>query len=249
MKPYPKRLIEVDLPIKLLGIDQWGKLYNRRQCLALVTLVEKTRQAIKKINDSTGDEKFSVAIGTCLALAVDRCADYWSSLAVWAGDFVAHTFGRQALGIIWDYAEAAGFSGGSGSYSGAVEWIYRCLERESLSFSPLGHIELVSACEHPFPNDSVQIFVTDPPYYDAVPYADLSDFFYVWLKRTIGDYYEHLFKEVLSPKEGEIVQIAERNPKYAYKTQQYFEDLMKEAMSEGRRILQPDGIGGNCICS
>jgi DNA protecting protein DprA len=237
--PYLRSIFNVNL----LGIDQWGKLHNRRQCLALITLVEKTKQAIKKIRNSNEDETFSIAVGTCLSLVVDRCADYWSSLAVWAGDFVAHTFGRQALGIVWDYAEVAGFSGGSGSYSGAVEWVYRCLARESSSRYSPGHVERISACEHPLPNDSVQAFITDPPYYDAVPYADLSDFFYVWLKRTIGDYYDHLFTDLLSPKEGEIVQLSERNPKYAYKTQKYFEDLMRKAMSEGRRLLEPNGIG------
>ena len=236
--PYLRSIFNINL----LGVDEWGKLFNRRQCLALVTLIRKTKESIQKINVNN-DKMFSIAIGTCLALAIDRCADYWSSLAVWAGDFVAHTFGRQALGIIWDYAEVNGFSGGTGDYIGAIEWIYRCLERESQSINNCGNIEHVSACEHPLPDDIVQAFITDPPYYDAVPYADLSDFFYVWLKRSIGEYHNDLFKDKLSPKRGEVVQLSERNPIYSYKTRQYFEDLMKRALSEGRRILQPNGIG------
>jgi putative DNA methylase len=236
--PYLRSIFNVNL----LGIDEWGKLFNRRQCLALVTLIGKTKEAIKEAGKSS-DKNFSIAVGTCLALAVDRCADYWSSLAVWAGDFVAHTFGRQALGIIWDYAEVSGFSGGSGGYAGAIEWIYLCLKRESTTLQYPGQIERASACEHPLPDDSAQAFVTDPPYYDAVPYADLSDFFYVWLKRSIGEYHETLFDAELTPKRGEVVQLSERNPAYAYKTQQYFEDSMKSAMSEGRRLLQPNGIG------
>jgi adenine-specific DNA methylase len=236
--PYLRSIFNVNL----LGIDEWGKLFNQRQLLALVTLTEKTKEAIQEAGKSS-DKNFSIAIGTCLALAIDRCADYWSSLAVWAGDFVAHTFGRQALGIIWDYAEVSGFSGGSGSYAGAIEWIYLCLKRESTTLLYPGTIELASACEHPLPDDSAQAFVTDPPYYDAVPYADLSDFFYVWLKRSIGKYHETLFGAELTPKRGEVVQLSERNPAYAYKTQQYFEDSMKSAMWEGRRLLQPNGIG------
>jgi adenine-specific DNA methylase len=237
--PYLRSIFNVNL----LGINEWGKLFNSRQALALVTLVDKTRLAIDKIHFQTNDDKFSVAIGTCLAMAVDRCADYWSSLAVWAGDFVAHTFGRQALGIIWDYAEVAGFSGGSGNYAGAIEWIYRCLARESASFAYAAHVNLASASEHPLPDDSAQAFITDPPYYDAVPYADLSDFFYVWLKRTIGNYYKDIFDSTLTRKNGEIVQLSERNEMYSYKTREYFENLMKQSMSEGRRILQPEGIG------
>jgi adenine-specific DNA methylase len=236
--PYLRSIFNINL----LGVDEWGKLFNRRQALALTVLVTQTRAVIEKIY-AAGDQRFAIAVGTCLALAVDRCADYWSSLAVWAGDFVAHTFGRQALGIIWDYAEVNGFADASGSYLGAIEWICRVIEREGGAIDSEGHAELASACKHPLPNDSAQAFVTDPPYYDAVPYADLSDFFYVWLKRTIGEYHEGLFLENLSPKKGEVVQLAERNPQYSYKTREYFEDLMREAMSEGRRILSPEGIG------
>lgn len=235
--PYLRSIFNINL----LGVDEWGKLFNRRQALALTVLVAETRAAIQQVYAS-GDKRFAVALGTCLSLAVDRCADYWSSLAVWAGDFVAHTFGRQALGIIWDYAEVNGFAGASGSYLGAIEWISRVVEREG-SIESEGHAELASACQHPLPNDSAQAFITDPPYYDAVPYADLSDFFYVWLKRTVGQYHEGLFLDNLSPKKGEVVQLAERNPQYSYKTREYFEELMREAMSEGRRILRPEGIG------
>jgi len=236
--PYLRSIFNINL----LGVDEWGKLFNRRQALALTVLVAETREVIERLSVA-GDQRFAVAVGTCLALAVDRCADYWSSLAVWAGDFVAHTFGRQALGIIWDYAEVNGFAEASGSYLGAIEWICRVIEREGSSIESEGHAELASACKHPLPNDSAQAFVTDPPYYDAVPYADLSDFFYVWLKRTIGEYHGDLFLENLSPKQGEVVQLAERNPKYSYKTKEYFEQLMTDAMSEGRRILKPEGIG------
>src|SRR4030095_14112748 len=99
---------------------------------------------------------------------------YWSSLAVWAGDFVAHTFGRQALGIIWDYAEVSGFADGSGSYRGAADWICRVIERRICENSAAATVEEASACQHPLPDDSAQAFITDPPYYDAVPYADLA---------------------------------------------------------------------------
>src|SRR5207253_6684840 len=115
---------------------------------------EKTRLAAQ-IVAKEGDRDFAQAVELCLAFAIDRCADYWSSLAVWAGDFVAHTFGRQALGIIWDYAEVSGFAEGSGTYAGAVDWICRVIEREGQSPLPVGHAELASACNHPLPNDSV----------------------------------------------------------------------------------------------
>ena len=199
--PYLRSIFNINL----LGVDQWGKLFNNRQALALVTLIEKTALAQKQAEQQGHSRQFANAVATCLGLAIDRCADYWSSLAVWAGDFVAHTFGRQALGIVWDYAEVNGFADGSGNYLGAVDWIRRCIQREGNAVSRSGSAVLASACQHPLPDDSVDAFITDPPYYDAVPYADLSDFFYVWLKRSIGTYHPELFKETLNPKRGEVV--------------------------------------------
>lgn len=236
--PYLRSIFNINL----LGVDTWGKLFNSRQALALATLVEKTRFVADKLR-ANGDATLSTAVATCLAFAVDRCADYWSSLAIWAGDFVAHTFGRQALGIIWDYAEVSGFANGSGSYRGAVDWICRVIERLTFENSAAAAVEQASACQHPLPDDSAQAFITDPPYYDAVPYADLADFFYVWLKRSVGNLYPSLFHDATTPKDGEIVQLSERNPIYAKKTREYFESLMKDAMAEGRRILEPSGIG------
>ncbi len=236
--PYLRSIFNVHL----IGIDEWGKLFNDRQCLAMITLVQITRNAIEQIVASS-DRSLAIAIGTCLAFAIDRCADYWSSLATWAGEFVRNTFGRQALGIIWDYAEVNGFSGGSGNYIGAIDWICRCIDKERHSLTKIGQVGRASACDSPLPDGSANVFMTDPPYYDAVPYADLSDFFYVWLKRSVGEYHNDLFNETLSPKKGEIVQLSERNQNYAYKTRQYYEDLMKQAMLEGRRVLDPNGIG------
>jgi len=236
--PYLRSIFNINL----LGIDEWGKLFNHRQNLALTTLVDLTKSAI--LEESKRSEwDFCLALGTCLASAIDRCADYWSSLAVWAGDFIAHTFGRQALGIIWDYAEVNGLSGSTGDFLGAIDWINRVLERECYSIPHRAQIGKNSAISSPLPDDSAQAFITDPPYYDAVPYADLSDFFYVWLKRSIGDLHPDILSDNLTPKKGEIVQLAERNKAYSFKTRTYYENLMTQAMSEGRRVLQPNGIG------
>ena len=236
--PYLRSIFNVNL----LGINEWGMLFNSRQALALITLVKNTKQAVA-LAGYDNDSRLSTAVETCLAFAIDRCADYWSSLAVWAGEFVAHTFGRQALGIIWDYAEVNGFAGGSGNYEGAVDWICRVIEKTGNEFKTTATVEQASACNHPLPDDSTNVFFTDPPYYDAVPYADLSDFFYVWLKRSVGHLYPKMFQEKCTPKDGEIVQLSERNQIYAHKTREYFETLMKEAMTEGRRVLGPSGIG------
>lgn len=229
--------------IHLLGVRAWGDLFTPRQALALAIFTKLSREARQQIQRHCGDRELADAVCTCLALTVDRGADYWSSLAVWAGDFVAHTFGRQALGIIWDFAEVNPLCDGSGNYDGAVDWVARCLARDAEAGLRPASIAQASAAEHPLPDDSAAAVVTDPPYYDAVPYADLSDFFYVWLRRALHDVHPSLFSERLTPKSGEVVQLAERNELYAFKTREYFEALMQRSMAEARRILAPNGIG------
>lgn len=230
--------------IHLLDVTKWGQLFSPRQLVSLLTLV----RLVKKLRDEIGDSSLSLelkeAVVVCLALSVDRVAAQFSSLSWWQpkGEFVVGTFGRQALGIIWDFAEIRPVHGASGDLDGAIDWVARVLEANDCGYVGNGHAELASATKHPLPDDSVVAVVTDPPYYDAVPYADLSDFFYVLLKRMIGGAFNGLFPEDLSTKRGEIVQLAERNATYSYKTKEYFEDGMRNALAEARRITVPEGI-------
>src|SRR5262249_1012519 len=106
----------------------------------------------------------------------------------------------------------------------------------------MGEVSLNSATSQPLPDGSAALIVTDPPYYDLVPYADLSDFFFVWLKRSTANTFAELFEASLSPNLGEAVQLAERNVDYAYKTKDYYESLMTKSMVECRRVLDPRGL-------
>lgn len=234
--PYLRSIFNVNL----IGIDKWYKLFNSRQLLSIIVFIQFIKKY--KIRKSNSSKEFEDATKTILTFILDRCIDYWSSLAVWANDFIAHTFGRQALGIIWDYAEANPLSGGTGSIESAKEWVIRVLERENISYSSSATVIKGSATKVPLPDKSAQVVFTDPPYYDAVPYADLSDFFYVWMKRVIGENYPSIFDSELSPKTDEIVQLAERNEKYAYKTKENFELLMQNSMLEAKRYLESSGI-------
>lgn len=230
--------------IHLLGVHRWGDLFTHRQLLILTALWEHVRERLDR-SGSEEDPDFAAAVLACVALAVDRLSAQFTSLTWWQpkGEFAVGTFGRQALGIIWDFAEIRPIDGASGDLNGAVEWIGRVLEEALDEDCPPGQAELVSATTLPLPDDSAAVLVTDPPYYDAVPYADLSDFFYVQLKRMLLARFRDLFGAELTPKDGEIVQLAERNPKYAYKTREYFEGLMAKALAEGRRVIGPGGVG------
>lgn len=230
--------------IHLLDATKWSYLFTPRQLISLVILIRLVRQLAENLSREISDTELRHAVVTCLALAVDRVSAQFSSLSWWQpkGEFVVGTFGRQALGIVWDFAEIKPVKGASGDLDGAIDWVVRVVEGTANGFGGTATVEQATATEHPLPDDSVAAVVTDPPYYDAVPYADLSDFFYVFLKRMLRGIHPRLFAEHLTPKRGEIVQLAERNPIYAFKTKEYFEAGMQSALSEARRITVPHGV-------
>jgi adenine-specific DNA methylase len=234
--PYLRSIFNINL----LGVTEWGQLFAPRQALHLATFVA----AIEKRLAIATEDDVRVATATCMALILDKMLDFHTSLTTWihVGEKVGHTFGRQALGIVWDYTEANPLADISGSWQRCVDYFVEVIEHESGLTHP-GHVFQASATQQRLPDSSAAGFITDPPYYDLVPYADLSDFFYVWLKRTVGHLHRPLFDAVLTPKREEIVQLAERNTDYAYKTRENFEALMSLAMKESRRVLTLGGIG------
>ncbi len=237
--PYLRSIFNVHL----LDVQAWGELFSIRQLLVLTTFVRLLGRIGIELGAGEGDE-FSIAVQTILAFMVDKQADLGNSLCAWepVAECPRHLFGRQAIGIVWDFAEGNVTSDSSGGWIVQVERTSQVLDGVGSDWG-IGHTERFSATSHPLPDDSAAAFVTDPPYYDAVPYADLSDFFYVWLKRSLLASYPDLFAETLTPKREEAVQLAERNPKYSYKTKEYFETQMVKALMEGRRVTTPSGVG------
>jgi adenine-specific DNA methylase len=195
--------------------------------------------------EKTGVKGLDLAVRTLLAFALDKQADLGNSLCAWEpiAQCPRHLFGRQAIGMVWDFAEGVPLGESSGGFEVFVDGIVRALENIGSDWQS-GHTERVSATSHPLPDDSAQCLFTDPPYYNAVPYADLSDFFYVWLRRTLGELYPDLFAEPLAPKADEICEMAGWDPvRYPQKDGKWFEEKMAQAMAEARRVLAPDGIG------
>lgn len=225
------------------GHNTWGSLFSPRQALTLSTFALKTKALVKELPN---DKEFIIAIQTCIALVVDRCVDKCASLVVWDStrDMPTHVFGRQALGMVWDFAEANPFCDATGSWNNALTWVLKVCEKcKNANYLP-AMVERVSAINHPLSDDSSNAFITDPPYYNAVPYADISDFFYVWLNRMIGKNYPNLFQDILSPKDDECCEMSSwDSTRYPHKDNKWFEKQMTIAMAEGRRILAPDGIG------
>jgi adenine-specific DNA methylase len=180
--------------VQKYGMLQWGDLFTARQKVALVTLARLVRELDPRLASGTRlleseGEGVREAVREGMAVVLDRCADKWASLVVWnvVGEKTEHVFGRQALPIVWDYCEANPFTDATGGYDGALEWVAKVAEAwpKHAGTPSLGQVQLADATEHPLPDETAHVWFTDPPYYDAVPYADLSDFFFVWLKRTL----------------------------------------------------------------
>jgi adenine-specific DNA methylase len=223
------------------GFNTWGDLFSGRQSLTLSTISKLIRE-LGKENLTNGSK---LAIQTCLALALDRQTDYLSTLTVWSatGEFIAHTFGRQAIPMVWDWAECQPFTEVSGNWIGAINWISSVINSTAKSSLNYAQVEQANATSHPLSSDSAQAFITDPPYYDSVPYAYLSDYFYVWLRRNIGHLYPDLFSSPSVPKDEEIVVDRPHELSNSTHTISFYEAELTKAFEEGRRILSPSGIG------
>jgi adenine-specific DNA methylase len=220
------------------GMDHFADLFNQRQLLALTTYAALCREY-----DSTlrlRDQELADAVNACLALIVNRLADLNASLCVWQLNTPnnAHVFGRWVLQMVWDYGEVNPLASAGGSPESALRRMIDCLDNLNDAHLCSGHVECASATAHSLPDDCAQALITDPPYYDAVPYSDLLDFFYVWMKRTLQGSNAGLVSAELGPKSEECIvdEIKGKDPVY-------FEETMTKCLAEGLRIVDSSGIG------
>ncbi|MEW6441829.1 MAG: DUF1156 domain-containing protein [bacterium] len=246
LRPVPDDLIPRErekgnsgFRVLLYGVKEFGDLFTARQKLLLTSLGKGV--------EGRG--------GTCtrdiVGLVVSRLSDYGSAQTTWvaSGEFIRGTFGRQALPMVWDFSEPVPWTESSGNFDGALDWVSRVVEAWPRRSRP-GQVQLADATKSPLPDQGSAVWFTDPPYYDAVAYADLSDFFLVWLKRALVNC--SLFHDPfdgdnrLSPKRREIVQDPYRKQTDGRaKDRNFYESQMASAFEEGRRVLRDDGI--SCV--
>jgi putative DNA methylase len=226
------------------GLETYGDLFTPRQLVALTTfsnLVQEARERVQRDalqaglpNDprhlrdgGTGAVAYAEAVGVYLAFAVERCADYWTSLGRWQGanQQLSNMFGRQAIPMVWDYPEANPFSGKGGSFDNLFEWTIQSIP--NLGFWASGTSIQADAITHTVYSNKV--ISTDPPYYDNIGYADLSDFFYVWMRRSLRSVFPDLFATVAVPKAEELVATPYRHGSKE-KAETFFLDGMTQAM-------------------
>jgi adenine-specific DNA methylase len=226
------------------GIDTFRGLFNDRQLFVLGSLCEAVRAAYDRMLTEGIDPDRAVALTTYLGLCVDRIADYDSSFTSWVpgGEFHAHTFPRQAIAMVWDYVEVDPFQEVSGSWKGAVRWIELAIRRCSASSDTPATVSRGDAQRLGFPDNTFDAVIVDPPYYDAIQYGDLSDFFYVWLKRSIGHLHPGVFGTPLTPKQQEVIESRADRKSPEYISHDEFELRLQRALGEMARVVKNDGM-------
>ena len=201
------------------GMRNWADLFTNRQLTALISFSDLVREARQVIISDGGEPAYADAVGLYLAFALSKIADNSSSLCVWmympSKEGTAHTFVRTALSMVWDYAEGNPFNPGPCNIGTGAEWIAKVID--FLPVTAPGHTKQSDAASATVNGSLVS---TDPPYYDNVGYADLSDFFYVWLRRTLGDIYPELLGTIQTPKADELV----ADPYRHNDAEKFFED-------------------------
>jgi adenine-specific DNA methylase len=238
--------------VPLYGFDQWKKLFTPRQLLSLGTFVKWTREARDELTKMDYVSELKEAIACYLNIQNDKVADYNSMVCVWhiSRELIGHTFTRFALPITWDFTELAVTNDVGGAFSAQLDWVSRYLDHALIAVESAERpvVQHKSAIE--IGSGDYDAVVTDPPYYDAIPYSDLMDFFYVWLRRAINGLSPGLdstFEELLSPKwnhdlrDGELIDDASRHDGDKVKSKAVYEDGMARVFHACHNVLKTEG--------
>ena len=234
-EPTPEWRPDGDVPARLTGgtcvpygLTTWGDLFTPRQLVALTTFSDLVAEAMEHVerdaanasspNDGrplrdggAGAAAYAEAVGVYLACGISRSADFWSNLCIWANqpknELVTHLFGRQAIPMAWDYAEASPFSNSGGNFEKNLSYVAKSIN--GLTGTASGFAQQVDAAVNRMSAD--KLVSTDPPYYDNISYGDLSDYFYVWLRRSLRPTFPDLFSTLAVPKAEELVATPHRH--------------------------------------
>lgn len=222
--------------VQAYGFQTYSDLFSARQLTGISALIDLLETVHEKLIVDGAEESYSSAIKTMLTLVVSRCVDRSSSFCSWDRGYtkIRNTFSLQALPMIWDFAESMPLSDSSGGFSGQLSWVTKAIQ--TLPAAPRGSAHSASALTADLDG---KILSTDPPYYDYIGYSDLSDFSYVWMRRSLRSIYPELFNRMLVPKTEELV----ANPfRHGGKegARKYFEEGFIEFFAHARSNALPD---------
>jgi adenine-specific DNA methylase len=229
------------------GFDEFGLLFNDRQSIVLITFSLLVKQSVAAIA-ACGADDYAKAVASYLALAVSRLADFNSCLCILnntGGRGVKNTFARQALPMVWDYAESAPFNERGANWKACVKAAHGVITRFPPDTVSNGSVSRGTATALPWAEAVFNAVITDPPYYDSVPYSDLSDFFYVWLKRAGNTLHPDLFRTPLTPKAQELIAYYGSGNRRVQKLPEWYEEGMRKSFLEINRVLSKSSI--SCV--
>ncbi len=240
-EPFPEKARGIELG--RYGVRSWGQMFNARQSLALATLAATIRRANQELLDRSASVEEAQAVCLYLAFSLSRMARKFSESANWnvAGGKIESSTAGHKLQMLWDYAEGNPLSGASASWQNMHEWGLPSLERVLGSSRNPTSVSWGDAVQLASADNSFDAVLTDPPYYDSVPYSNLADMQYIWLHRALGDILPEHFPAPLTPKKAEIMQDNARHENVAA-ARAFFEERMQAALAEMHRVLKPDGI-------
>jgi adenine-specific DNA methylase len=228
----------------IFGFETWRSLFSDRQLCVLGSLCESVRAAHDSMISEGMDPERAVAVATYLGFMVDKIADYDSSFTSWRTTAEAShsTFPRQAIAMVWDSVETYPFHGGEGIWGAHVKWIELSIRHCSASSPIPASVQRGDAQQLPFADGTFDAVVVDPPYYDAIQYSYLSDFFFVWLKRSVGHLYPGLFATLATPKKQEVIQNQARKTSPDYISGEEFDRRLQTALREMARVTKRGGV-------
>lgn len=231
----------------LYGLMTFADHFTTRQLLVLFTFIKHLHAVHAELLASGAEPEFARAVSTYVAFVIDKVAERGANACRWDGtrETIASPIANGKMPMVWDFPEANPFSGGSGSWTQSSSDVIGALEAlATAGYAPCG-VRRGSALAMPFDDGHFDAVITDPPYYDNVPYAYLADFFFVWLKRSIGHLYPEHFAGATSPTKAEAVMDPSRHDGKKEKAKAAYEAMMAQAFSEASRVLRP---GGAMVC-
>ncbi len=239
--------------VQRYGMGEWADLFTPRQLTALCCFADLVGEAREQTradalaagmdddpiplrDGGTGATAYAEAVSVYLGFTVSKCSDYWSSSPGWdkVGEKMGHTFARQAISMTWDFAEANPFSDSSGNWSSMMVRV-----SEALKGIPAQLPGSVRQLDASAAGSGPVVVSTDPPYYDNIGYADLSDFFYVWLRRTVGGVFPDVCSTLLAPKAQELIAAPYRHGGDRGAAEEFFEDGLGGVFARLRQVQDP----------
>lgn len=224
----------------LFGLSTYTSIFVPRQLAGLCSITEKLgaiEDEVLSASKNTGmndadAREYSLAIRTFLSLAIDRCTDFNNSICRWSpsNQKVMNLFGRQAIPMVWDFAEANLLGNSVGAWITCCEYVAKCIETIPGSSTSTGVARQIDAAAGSNGISNLMVS-TDPPYYDNIGYAALSDFFYVWLRKSIGKQYPELFDTMMVPKLAELTASPERFDGNKQEAKEHFESGFRKAFT------------------